>query len=1038
MLTDPGQVGDLLAIPFSDQQLAAIGAPLAPAVVIAGAGSGKTTVMAARVVWLVGSGQVQPEQVLGLTFTRKAAGELAGRIRAALERAGLADTDSGEEVISTYDAFAGRLVAEYGLLAGIEAGNRQLGGAAAYRLAAQVVARAEGGWQQLSQRRPATIAERVVTLAGHLNSHLADPAAVVRHAEQFCAALSDAPLNRRGDQFAAITNAGQVTAERVELMGLVADYQRLKTELGLVEFADQMSWAAKLAAEVPWVGTSLRERYAVVLLDEYQDTSSAQATLLRALFSGPAPATGRGHPVTAVGDPCQAIYGWRGAAASNILRFPADFPAASGDSAASYPLTVNRRSGVAILEAANQVAQTIRAEPALTATGIDLRLSAPPDAPAAHVEVARFDTWPEEIEWIADQIVAAQAGGQISAWSDVAVLARRNADLAELYAVLNERGVPAQIIGLGGLLDTPALVDVVATLRLLADPMDNPALIRLLAGVRWAIGPADLALLGRRAAELAQDAPEAGGDALGDALAEVVDRADSRHTPCLLDAVAQPGGEPYSAAARDRFRQFSAEFAEFRQWLGGSVVDLVQHVIDVLQVGTELAVAGGDPDQLVAFCDAVAEYAGADLDASLSGLLALLQAERQVGVGLELPQPGRSEAVSLLSVHRAKGLEWQLVFLPALADSVFPTTRVTDNWLKNSAVLPSPLRGDADGVPQLRDVSNEGMTQFDGALRTDLRSSEDRLAYVGFTRAKRRLVGTTHCWAGQITRPRQPSPYFEVLREWAQRSIEPATESTSNPLVAADQEWSWPALGEGQQAEDRRQAAAMVRTALPEEAVPAGLHRDDLADLRQWQEWADVLLVMARAERLPPTHEPDYFSVTGVSQLISDPLRSRKLSRLAVPQPVNRAERSGTTFHRWVEQRFGRTDSLVEEPAEQPEPELVAAFLSGPYGSREPVAVEVPFTVVLAGQLIRGRIDAVYRLDGGQRYEVVDWKTGRAEAASPLQLALYRLAWAELNGLKLEAVDAVFYEVRSNRILRPEILPDRGKLERLLAEAALP
>ena len=128
-LTDPAQLSAVLGIPFSEEQLSAIAAPLEPAVIIAGAGSGKTTVMAARVVWLVGSGQVRPEQVLGLTFTRKAAGELGSRIRRALLQAGVLE-DAKRRVDLTYDAFAGRLVTEYGLMLGIEGDARMITGAA--------------------------------------------------------------------------------------------------------------------------------------------------------------------------------------------------------------------------------------------------------------------------------------------------------------------------------------------------------------------------------------------------------------------------------------------------------------------------------------------------------------------------------------------------------------------------------------------------------------------------------------------------------------------------------------------------------------------------------------------------------------------------------------------------------------------------------------------------------------------------------------------------------------------------------------------
>ena len=136
-LTDRRELNDALGIPFSEQQLDAITAPLEPGVIIAGAGSGKTTVMAARVVWLVGTGGVRPDQVLGLTFTRKAAGELSGRIRSALIQAGVLDTEgvdeAGEQVVMTYDAFAARLVSEHGLRIGVDGDQLLISGAARYR-----------------------------------------------------------------------------------------------------------------------------------------------------------------------------------------------------------------------------------------------------------------------------------------------------------------------------------------------------------------------------------------------------------------------------------------------------------------------------------------------------------------------------------------------------------------------------------------------------------------------------------------------------------------------------------------------------------------------------------------------------------------------------------------------------------------------------------------------------------------------------------------------------------------------------------------
>ncbi|MEA5117623.1 MAG: ATP-dependent helicase, partial [Propionicimonas sp.] len=808
-LSDPAQLSGLLGIPFSDQQLAAITAPLEPGVIIAGAGSGKTTVMAARVVWLVGSGAVLPEQVLGLTFTRKAAAELSGRVRAALVRAGLAEDEAepGEELVATYDSFAGRLVAEYGLLLGIEPGLRTLTGAGRFRLAAQAVADPPAALQSLTRLRPASVAALVVEFSAELGSHLVEPADLDQHAERFLTALDQAPRNRTGAEYAALAKARAITAERRELASLVTRYEELKAERGYVEFADQLAQAARLATELPSVQRALRAEFGVVLLDEYQDTSAAQARLLRGLFSGPDPRHGRGHPVTAVGDPCQAIYGWRGAAASNILQFATDFPTAAGTPARAYALTVNRRSGQRVLTAANALAAAVRDIPELAATGLDLELVCPAGTPAARIETAEFATWPQEMAWLADQVVGQHDAGEVEHWSDIAVLTRRNAQIAAVYAELVSRGVPVEIVGLGGLLDLPAVAEVVATLRLVADPCDNPALVRLLTSPRWAIGPADLTLLGSRARQLA-GRPQAPDDpTVDDAVRAVLTGADPAAQPSLLEAVESPGDAGYSAAARQRFAAFSAEFAGLRRSASESVVDLVRRIIDTLGVEVELLAQGEDPAPLATFVRAVADFVELEDASTLPGLLAWLEDERDHGVGLEQAVVSAADSVKLLTVHKAKGLEWEVVFLPALAAGVFPGDRVTGNWLTNAAVLPAPLRGDAAAVPQLAEVSNAGVTGFGEALKQDNRLGEDRLAYVAVTRARRRLYGSSHAWDEGLTRPRQPSAYLAVLHEHADHRLLPEAVPDQNPLAPDGGGSPWPVVDDGERWQQRRRAA---------------------------------------------------------------------------------------------------------------------------------------------------------------------------------------------------------------------------------------
>lgn len=1055
---------EALEIPFSDEQLDAICAPLEPSVIIAGAGSGKTTVMAARVVWLVGSGQVRPEQVLGLTFTRKAAAELAGRVRSALLKAGILDPVgpdfTGEQVVLTYDAFAGRLVGEHGLRLGYEDDPLMVSGASRFRLARRVVNRAPGPFEYLSRLKPVTVAERLLALDGALQSHLVSTRQLETQTARFVADLGDAPLNARGNVHEAVRKAEAAALERVELAALASAYQDLKCELGVVEFADQMAAAARLVREVPAVAESVREQFAVVLLDEYQDTSSAQAQLLQGLFSGPSTSPGRGHPVTAVGDPFQAIYGWRGAAAANITRFAAEFPCADDSPAKRYDLTVNRRSGPHILNAANAIAAPLRRDPTFASEGHDHLLRAPAGTPAGVVAVGQFLSWPEEVAWVADRIVSlheTEPPMGVAKWSDVAVLLRRNSSIAPLYAALRERDVPCEIVGLGGLLQLPEVADVVATLRLLDDVTANPELVRLLTGPRWALGRGDLALLGRRAVQLARVRADADTD--DDALLRTLEAAVSQIEPTevvsLLDAVEDPGDAPLSPEARERVAAFAAELKMLRAHADEPVLDLVRRVIATLGLDVELAatpeqIARGGRIQLAAFVDAIAGYSDVDGDASLAGLLAYLDAEESHGVGLEQAVPSEADSVKLLTIHKAKGLEWDAVFIPALADEVFPATRVTDNWTTAAAVLPASLRGDADSVPQVGEVSAAGLKKYAEQLKGEQRHSEDRLAYVAVTRARRLLTATGHWWTVENIKPRGLSDYLVTLREHADVIVadEPAPVSgTPNPLAVQSGDYHWPPALDAEAMARREAAAAAVQTARLGQWESPVLMFDEAEQAAVWDAEISWLLAEARSGYRTVREVPLPVSLTTTQLLVAKRNPSAFAADLVRPMPKapSRAGRFGTRFHEWVERRFGQSsllelDELIDraDVGAQDESdfiELCERFAAGKFGARPPAEVEVPFTFVLDGEpphLLRGRIDAVYTEPEGpggkERWLIVDWKTQRHESADALQLAIYRIAWAELRGIDVSQVRAVFYYVRTDHVSEPAVLPDRAGL----------
>ncbi|EIV95730.1 ATP-dependent helicase, partial [Frankia sp. QA3] len=482
---DPEDLRDLLEVPYTDEQIAAATAPLEPGVIVAGAGSGKTSVMAARVVWLVATRQVRAEQVLGLTFTTKAAAELAGRVRLALRKAGAADPGGwsgpgsavdaevdGEPTVATYHAFAGRLVVDNALRLGLEPDIALLSGAARYQLAARV-ARAYGGPVQALTRSLGAVVGELVALDAEMSEHLIDPAKLVAFdtafLEEVLAAL-DAAGGRRGTKGVQerLRRFAAAARGRSELAALVAEYRAARRERDVLDFGDQVTYAARLAETMPEVGRAERARAAVVLLDEYQDTSVAQRRMLTGLFGG-------GHPVTAVGDPCQAIYGWRGASVANLDHFPTHFPRADGQPAAVYELSVNQRSGGRLLDLANAVAAQLRARHRV----VKLRPRADV-AERGETVVALHASWADEVAWIAGRLREVVDAG--TGPGDIAVLVRARGDIPPLLTALQAVGLPVEVVGLTGLLTVPEVAEIVAMLEVLDAPTANAALVRLLTG----------------------------------------------------------------------------------------------------------------------------------------------------------------------------------------------------------------------------------------------------------------------------------------------------------------------------------------------------------------------------------------------------------------------------------------------------------------------------------------------------------------------------------------------------------------------------
>ncbi len=495
------------------EQAAIISAPVEPVLVVAGAGSGKTETMASRVVWLVANGYAHPDEILGLTFTRKAAGELAHRVRVRLgqlvRRLGRQDALAGEPTVATYHSYAARVVTEHGLRAGYEPSARLLTEAARWQIVDSLVRSYTGEMTGLN-RAPGTVTDDVLALSGELAEHLVTPDDLAAWTGRFFADVQSLP----GRVYKDVADMLGRQRHRLTLLPLVRKYEQRKLDLEAMDFGDQMARAALVARDHPEVGAIERGRFKIVLLDEYQDTSHAQVVLLNALFGG-------GHPVTAVGDPCQSIYGWRGASAGTLDRFPAEFTGPGGREAWVLSLTRSWRNRPEILQVANTLSRPLRAAGARVAELIPAQRVAD-QVGRRTVACALLETYADEASWIADSMLAAwRTAARLPAAlpGDIpvdqrptsAVLVRVRSQIPAIEEALRARGLPVEVVGLGGLLDTPEVRDVVCTMRVLADPTDGASLLRLLTGARWRIGPRDLVALHRRSRAIAAARAAASG-----------------------------------------------------------------------------------------------------------------------------------------------------------------------------------------------------------------------------------------------------------------------------------------------------------------------------------------------------------------------------------------------------------------------------------------------------------------------------------------------------------------------------------------------
>jgi DNA helicase-2/ATP-dependent DNA helicase PcrA len=932
-------------IPTPEQR--AIIAATPPLRVAAGAGTGKTATVTEAIAARVRDGRLAADEVLGITFTNKAAAELASRIRHLI----------GEEApigiepdVSTYHGFAHGLLAEFGPLIGVERRIEIVTPTFAQQLLIEAVDEA-GPYAHLPLHHRRGLIPDLARLSSLLGDHLATAADLL-----------------------ALPVVDDLTAARQEMAKVIAQFEAEKHRLGVVDYADLIRLAHRLVTTTPRVVEELRARYGFVVLDEYQDTSPAQRMLLQVAF-------GAGFPVLAVGDGDQTIYEWRGASLENFEGFPEHFARADGTHAPTLPLTLNRRSGATILAVANAIRSHVDDRERDALTPLD-------DATPDEVVTRWFRTAQQEADAVADLLIEAHADG--TPWNEMAVLFRKNADIALVRDALEAAGVPSEVASTGGLLGIPEIVELHAWLRALDDPTDGVAVARLLSGSRYRLGLADLRVLHDHVAT-DDDTPISLIEALGD-----------------LDAIAglRPGARDALADFHTRYHSFLVDAQ------GVSIVELVRRILDALDAWRDIeslppARSLSTRLNLYRFLDLAESWSPLEGRPSLPGFLdhlALMADDHPEE--LDTARISGEDAVTLLTIHRAKGLEWDVVVLPALIDGTFPSRmRRSEDPFAHAQELPIELRLDTDAFPPLTDGMPEKERKH--LLRVRHLAQEWRLGYVAATRARRLLHLSGAYWYGTPTprkTPAKPSPILEVALgvpgvDDQGGPPDPGTrpESLRPPLRGEGPD---PLSGDGGPAVAPRTALGTPRAMRD---LATGLGVAEAYD-RAVDEFQDMLFALPDPAPADPIPALPTTSVTGLVTYARCPKQFFWSEVDRLPRRPSAAARRGVEVHRRIELHNRGAVPLEDlddvtydsvDAADAPSGvDPFTAFLESPYAERTPLHTEVPFELHRADGTIRGRVDAVYDDEG---WEIVDFKSGRPsdDPAMDLQLQAYALAATE-------------------------------------------
>ncbi|MEX1125583.1 MAG: ATP-dependent DNA helicase [Acidimicrobiia bacterium] len=915
----------------------------------AGAGTGKTTTVAMVISNLIANHSLDPERILGITFTNKAASELADRVRSTIA----GKVDEGRQVeIHTYHGFAAQVLSEFGALAGVDNRVKVITPTFSRQILSETFHHTTYQHLDITNR---TTLDKIRGLGDRLGDHLLEP----------------------GDLLDQGYPDDEIWDSRIEMLQTLQRYSEDKRRLGVVDYGDLVTLSTRILRAHPGLATEIRDRYQVVVLDEYQDTNPGQRVLLTTIF-------GDGFPVIAVGDEDQTIYEWRGASSENFELFSSHFGGAEAAPAQDRSLTLNRRSAQTILDVANDIRRMANPEAELLES----------DDPHKKGQVITY--WAGdalgEADWIARRFEEIHDDGV--PFSEMAVLFRKNKDFAVVVDAMARNGIPVEVANLGGLLSVPEVAELRSWLTVIERPEDSAALVEILFGSRFRLGLADIAPLSRWVAG-----------------AEPVRDREEEDPVTLLEAIEEIDR---ITGIRDDARSALRHFLEVYRTLltesqGMSLVETCRLALDRTRAWQDIEALPATTRltarlNLHRLLDLAEDWSPLTGRPSLEAFLEYLDAmEDEPAEELDSAHLSGEEAVTLVTVHRAKGLEWDVVAIPAVTDLNFPS---------KARQHPDPGRF-AEHLPiQYRiDTALADMPDDEAARGEYLKARNDtqewRTAYVAATRARSLLMFTGAYWYGlpePTVRPKKPSPLFELVESNPATQIAGHEVEPERPALlrrAPDGATPDPVFEGGWDGGLR--SAISDHEAMSRRATELGVGPE--YDQRV-TELVETLFDLAATEKIPQS-APDQgaVSVTGLVTYAQCPKRFYWSAIDLLPRRRSPSAVAGTELHRRIElHQRGQvpfeqlSEDLYDVPDELAGDGGFKAFRNSRFSKRPAAMVEAPFEILAGdGYRVRGRIDAIY-IDGGH-WEIVDFKSGRpsSDPSRIVQLQSYALAATDVD-----------------------------------------